>query len=247
MLCIYLGRQAASLLANAAVSKRDIDAYRLSLAAQWCGTVPRTPRVVAARLILSLQKSNLFTSLEYRSINHWRIFDDRGSQHTQPPISLFIMTMHLNPLYWLIECWARAIRKKHAQRLQERDDHRHKATQAWHARLPPVRSVDEASSFTSTLSNISTQSDSHFFGKLPLEIRRLIYTHMLSGESLHFYVPDENKEYHGDEIWRENVPFTLNCHAARALLAFSSSCKIACVRAGSCRQALRVVQCAIAD
>jgi hypothetical protein len=150
-------------------------------------------------------------------------------QHTHPPFSLNVVTMHLNPLYCLIDCWDQAARRRSAKRELEKEKRQAHAITAWHSRLPSVRSVDEVSPLSSTLRNISTQSDSNIFGKLPLEIRRLIYTHMLSGESLLFYVPDENKEYHGDEIWRENVPFTLKCPAARGLLAFSLSCRTAYV------------------
>jgi hypothetical protein len=126
----------------------------------------------------------------------------------------------------LAESWERAAQKARDKRALEKENHREKATQAWHARLPPARAADEASPITT---DVCTQSDSLFFRKLPLEIRMQIYTELLCGQELLFLVPDENRDLYGDEIEKADVPFKLTCPAARGLLAFPMSCKRAYV------------------
>jgi hypothetical protein len=130
--------------------------------------------------------------------------------------------MQLNPLYLLVECWSRSARRASEKRVLAKETHRQKAIEAWHARLPPVRSVD-ATSPDST--SVCMQSDSLFFRKLPLEVRRLIYAELFCGKELLFQVPNENKEWSGDEVGKEGVPFILTCPGARGLLAFPMSCK----------------------
>lgn len=121
----------------------------------------------------------------------------------------------------------RATRNKAVKRKQQRDKWRKKATVAWNARLPSVRSLGETCLVRSTKPDVSTQWNSLFFRKLPLEVRRLMYTNVLGGEELLLQVINENKAYDGDEIGKEKIPFKLTCPAARRLLAFPISCKLA--------------------
>lgn len=69
---------------------------------------------------------------------------------------------------------------------------------------------------------MSTQQQSLFFTKLPLEIRRLIYTYALGGERLQLELVDELV----DEKGYERAPFRLTCLSAQRLLAFPKSCKM---------------------
>jgi hypothetical protein len=134
--------------------------------------------------------------------------------------------MQLNPLYLLVECWSRSAQRARDKRDLEKENYRHKATEAWYARLPPVRSTDET---RPEYENVCAQPDSLFFRKLPLEIRRLIYAELFCGKELLFQVPDENRDTFGDELGKEEVPFNLTCPAARGLTAFPMSCKRAYV------------------
>ena len=133
-----------------------------------------------------------------------------------------------NPITMLGTLYNHVTRNKAVKRKQQRDKWRRKATVAWNARLSSVRSSDETCLVGST-TDVSTQSNSLFFRKLPLEIRRLIYTNVLGGEELLLQVINENKAYDGDEIGKEKIPFKLTCPAARGLLAFPISCKLAYV------------------
>jgi hypothetical protein len=130
--------------------------------------------------------------------------------------------MQLNPLHLLLDCWSRSAQNAREKRVLAKENHRQAAIEAWYARLPPVRSVDEP---RPDRTNVCTQSDSLFFRKLPLEIRRLIYAELFCEKELLFQVPDENKYWSGDEVGKEKMTFKLTCPAARGLLAFPMSCK----------------------
>ena len=119
--------------------------------------------------------------------------------------------------------------RRHHQRIKWREN----ATVAWNARLPSVRPSDKICLFGTEL---ATQANSLFFRKLPLELRRLVYAHVLGGQELCLRVVDENAAHDGDEIGKERVPFKLKCHAARGLLALPSSCKLAYVSWGTACQ-----------
>jgi hypothetical protein len=138
--------------------------------------------------------------------------------------------IYFHPLYLPVRYWSHVIHKRRHKRYLARKQHDEHATQAWYSRLPPVRPVDEARPLKDTLRNISTQSEAVFFSKLPLEIRRLIYEHLWDREELFFQVPEESTMYRGDEITRENIPFTLTCPAAQNILGFPTSCKRAYVQ-----------------
>ena len=115
-------------------------------------------------------------------------------------------------------------RNKAVRRDDQRIKRREKATLAWNARLPSTRTSDE---ICLARTDVSTQLDSLFFRKLPLELRRLVYAHVLGVQELCLRVVDENKKHDWDEIGKEGVPFKLECRAARGLLALPMSCKLA--------------------
>ncbi|KAF1846477.1 uncharacterized protein K460DRAFT_367246 [Cucurbitaria berberidis CBS 394.84] len=136
--------------------------------------------------------------------------------------------MSPNPITLLGTLYNRVTRNKAVKRKQNRDKWREKATAAWNARLPSDRSSDETCLVRSIQRDVSTQSNSLFFRKLPLEIRRLIYANVVGGEELRLQVINENKKaYNGDEIGKEKIPFKLTCPMGRRLLAFPISCKLA--------------------
>jgi len=134
--------------------------------------------------------------------------------------------MPSNPLTMLGTLYHHFTHNKAVRRDDQRIKRRQKATAAWNARLRSVRSSDEI-----CLAKIdaSTQLNSLFFRKLPLELRRLVYAHVLGGQELCLRVVNENEKHDGDEIGKEGVPFKLECRAARGLLALPMSCKLAYV------------------
>jgi hypothetical protein len=138
--------------------------------------------------------------------------------------------IHFHPLYWPFRYLSYTGEKKRHERHLASQQRREHAIQAWYSRLPPVRPVDETRPLRDTLRNISTQSESIFFSKLPLEIRQIIYTHLWDGEELLFQAPEEHFSYRRNEIEGENVPFLLTCPAAQRVLGFPMSCKRAYVR-----------------
>ncbi|KAH7095930.1 hypothetical protein FB567DRAFT_44032 [Paraphoma chrysanthemicola] len=120
------------------------------------------------------------------------------------------------------------IAKKMRRKRELRDKRRADATAAWHARLPPARSLDSTNALRIAGSEVSHQSESPFFSKLPLEIRRLVYAEVFTGNELLFQVINESKSAaNTDETGKENISFELKCHAARGSLSFPISCKLA--------------------
>jgi hypothetical protein len=78
-----------------------------------------------------------------------------------------------------------------------------------------------------TGSDASPQLNSHFFRKLPLELRRQIYSEVLAGNELLFRVINEDTSLNGHEVGKEKISFELTCDAARGLLSFPMTCKLA--------------------
>jgi hypothetical protein len=66
--------------------------------------------------------------------------------------------------------------------------------------------------------NISLQRQSPFFGKLPREIREMMYTYALSGEWLAIAIVNEDTR---------NGRFKIAWPAAQRPLSFSGSCRLA--------------------
>lgn len=137
--------------------------------------------------------------------------------------------MPSNPLTMLGGLYHRATRNKFVKRREEKEKWRRKATDAWNARLPAERPAEQGCIAANTELVGSSQSESPFFQKLPLEIRRLIYAEILGDDKVRFRVLDENKDRGGDEIGKKKIPFKFACPQARSLLNFSSSCKLASV------------------
>lgn len=140
-----------------------------------------------------------------------------------------LFTMFPNPLVVLGHLWHRATRNKYVRRHEKLEAWRAKATAAWNARLPAARSSESTCELRRTGPGVSPQLSSLFFSKLPLEVRWLIYSNVLSGKDLLFEVVDQNKDMNGDEIGKEKIPFKLTCHSAQGLLSFPISCKLAYV------------------
>jgi hypothetical protein len=112
------------------------------------------------------------------------------------------------------------IHRKMRRRRERKERWQAESRATWNARLPPARSTEKDSLNIGGRGgvDVSTQRQSLFFAKLPLEIRRLIYTYALGGERLQLEVADE-KGY-------EKTPFRLKCLSAQQLLAFPKSCKM---------------------
>ncbi|OCK89426.1 uncharacterized protein K441DRAFT_699780 [Cenococcum geophilum 1.58] len=118
--------------------------------------------------------------------------------------------------------WSMHRKMRRRQERKERWQAKGRAT--WNARLPPARSTEK--DYLDVVGgggvDVSTQQQSSFFTKLPLEIRRLIYAYALGGEQLQLEVVDEFI----DEKMYEKAPFRLRCPSAQRLLAFPKSCKM---------------------
>ena len=111
------------------------------------------------------------------------------------------------------------VHRKMRRRQERKEKWQAEGRATWNARLPPARSTEKDSlNVGGRGGDVSTQRQSLFFAKLPLEIRRLIYTYALGGEQLQLEVVDE-KGY-------EKTPFRLKCLSAQRLLAFPKSCKM---------------------
>ena len=112
------------------------------------------------------------------------------------------------------------IHRKMRRRQERKEKWQAEGRATWNARLPLARSTEKDSLNVGGRGgvDVSTQRQSLFFAKLPLEIRRLIYTYALGGERLQLEVVDE-KGY-------EKTPFRLKCLSAQRLLAFPKSCKM---------------------
>jgi hypothetical protein len=134
-----------------------------------------------------------------------------------------------DPLTVLGSLYHRAIRYKFVKRQEGKEKWLKKATNAWNARLPAGRPTEQNYIVDNTELVGCSQSESPFFQKLPLEIRRLIYAEILGEDNIRLRVIDENKDSEGDEIGKEKIPFKLSCTGARSLINFSSSCKLASV------------------
>ena len=90
-----------------------------------------------------------------------------------------------------------------------------KRTNTWHARLPKARSQHLDPTY---LAPICHQSQSIFFGRLPLEIRELVYANV-GGDLIKLKMPDDEK--HG------KAPFKFSCPMLVEKIAFALSCKMA--------------------
>lgn len=112
------------------------------------------------------------------------------------------------------------IHRKMRRRRERKEKWLAEGRATWNARLPPARSTEKDSLNVGGRGgeDVSTQRQSLFFARLPLEIRRLIYTYALGGEQLQLEVVNE-KVY-------EKTPFRLKCLSAQRLLAFPKSCKM---------------------
>jgi hypothetical protein len=112
------------------------------------------------------------------------------------------------------------VHRKMRRRQERKEKWQAEGRATWNARLPPARSTEKDSLDVGGRGgvDVSTQRQSLFFAKLPLEIRRLIYTYALGGEQLQLELVDE-KGY-------EKTPFRLKCVSAQRLLAFPKSCKM---------------------
>ncbi len=87
---------------------------------------------------------------------------------------------------------------------------------SWVARLPPL---PFSKTNTEELTNISIQSQSLFFSKLPIELRLIVYDYALSGKKLRFEL--------SNEATSEKLFYRLKCRTARQITAFPKSCKLA--------------------
>lgn len=118
-----------------------------------------------------------------------------------------------------------AVHRKMRKRQQRKEKWQAEGRATWNARLPPARSTEKDSLDVGGRGggvDVSTQQQSPFFTKLPLEIRRLIYTYALGGEQLELELVDEIL----DEKRYKRAPFRLKCPSAQRLLAFPKSCKM---------------------
>lgn len=88
--------------------------------------------------------------------------------------------------------------------------------------LPPAQSEDLVV-FKKT--EVVSQHQSSFFGRLLLELRESIYVYALGREQLQIEVSGDEE---GD-IWRRRpkLAFELRCSSAQQLLAFPKLCKLA--------------------
>jgi hypothetical protein len=119
----------------------------------------------------------------------------------------------------LIPLYERSIRGKKNKRQLQKEKWQREGKALWNARLPPVRNQDQETAGLPQETHVSSQQQSAFFGKLPLELRRLIYTYAISSEELRLEIRD-------DELL-SGQQFRLECAAAQMILAFPKSCKVA--------------------
>jgi hypothetical protein len=92
-----------------------------------------------------------------------------------------------------------------------------KRTAAWNARLPPIRHTELAKLCVTDFRVALVQQQSSLFGKLPLEIREMIYAYAFTEQHLHLSIRKKVKKSH----------FETHCPAAKSLLEFPRSCKLA--------------------
>jgi len=160
-------------------------------------------------------------------IYFWQIHYTFSTSHSIAMRSLrtiagSLLLAAIRPYVIRIADWSMHRRMRRRQERKERWQAKGKAT--WNARLPPARSTEKDSLDVVVVGgvDVSTQQQSSFFTKLPLEIRRLIYAYALGGEQLQLEVVDEFV----DEKMYEKAPFRLRCPSAQRLLAFPKSCKM---------------------
>jgi hypothetical protein len=114
--------------------------------------------------------------------------------------------------------YERMIAKKRREHREHIEKLGAEASASWHARLPePKVEADGAFHLCST-ADISLQKLSLFFGKLPLELRRLVYAYAMGGEELLLELRED-----GDKT----IPFKMRRAEAQSLLVFPESCKMA--------------------
>jgi len=107
---------------------------------------------------------------------------------------------------------------------------RAEACAAWNRRLPRVRQESEDALHLCSTGDVSTQQQSPFFAKLPLELRRLIYTYAMGGEDLQLELYGQDDKQLQRQMGEDNddeIPFKLSCVQAQGLLGFPASCKTA--------------------
>jgi hypothetical protein len=119
----------------------------------------------------------------------------------------------------LVPLYESSVRRKKNKRLLRREKWHREGRAAWDARLPPVRLQEQGFADLRHKGPVSDQQQSIFFAKLPLEIRRLVYTYAIGGEQLQLET--------GNDEAASSQPFRLSCLAAQKMLAFPQSCKLA--------------------
>jgi hypothetical protein len=135
----------------------------------------------------------------------------------------FIETLIVTPYDRGLEKSARKRKEYHARLRAE-------ACAAWNTRLPGIRHEPEDAFDLCSTADVSTQQQSPFFAKLPLELRRLIYTYAMGGEDLQLELYGQDDKQLQRQMCEDNddeIPFTLSCIQAQRLLGFPASCKIA--------------------
>jgi hypothetical protein len=140
--------------------------------------------------------------------------------------SILVATMH--PLIESYFCPIHSIMRrndhKHGLRKEER---RSKGQMLWEAHLPSAISEDQQSLLFIDRRNVSSQQQSYLFGKLPLELREIIYAYALCGKELQVEISGDeglNLQHRGP-----HAPLELRCPYAQRLLAFPKSCRLAYV------------------
>lgn len=109
-----------------------------------------------------------------------------------------------------------------ANKKRRNKKHHAKHTAIWDARLPKARVFPD----TTAMTNISTQPQALFFSKLPLELRRLIYSYAFCNSS-----GELELQIAKDEVGNSHPkPFELSCPTAQQLFGFPSSCKLSYVQ-----------------
>lgn len=135
-----------------------------------------------------------------------------------------------NPDGLLHKIWHRATNYRFLNRKHYPREWRARATAAWESRLPPVQPRDNSGKTTVTRSYVNPQTQSFFFRKLPVEIRRQIYVNILGHDEILFRVTNEDTSRDANETRNEGIPFEFLCHGAQGYLSFFMSCKLAYAR-----------------
>ena len=130
----------------------------------------------------------------------------------------------------IVAPYDRGLKRSARKRKEYHDRLRAEACAAWNARLPRVRQKSEDAFDSCSTADVCTQQQSPFFAKLPLELRRLIYTYAMGGQVLQLELHGQDDKQLQRQMCEENddeIPFTLSCVQARKLLGFPASCKTA--------------------